>query len=106
VAPRGRKVELQRAPERPLWGERRRRDEAAVRPAEPERAARRCRFDDPGAGPSHAPLAVAGADYEDIRRRLETILQEVPEGIWSRIQDENFLEQCVGVPPPWRAIVR
>jgi hypothetical protein len=30
----------------------------------------------------------------------------VPEGIWSRIQDEAFLEQCVGVSPPWRAIVR
>jgi hypothetical protein len=23
-----------------------------------------------------------------------------------RIQDESFLEQCGGVPPPWRAIVR
>jgi hypothetical protein len=23
-----------------------------------------------------------------------------------RIQDESFLEQCVGVPAPWRAIVR
>jgi hypothetical protein len=23
-----------------------------------------------------------------------------------RIQDESFLEQCVGVPPPWRSIVR
>jgi hypothetical protein len=26
--------------------------------------------------------------------------------MWTRIQDESFLEQCVGVPPPWRAIVR
>jgi hypothetical protein len=92
--------------ERLPWGERRRREDVAVRPAEPERAVRRHRFDDPGAGPSHAPPAAAGVDFEDIRRRLETVLQDVPEGIWSRIQDEAFLEQCVGVPPPWRAIVR
>jgi hypothetical protein len=77
-----------------------------VRPDEPKRAARRHQFDDPGVGPSHAPLAAAGADYEDIRHRLETILQEVPKGLWSRIQDQTFLEQCVGVPPPWRAIVQ
>jgi hypothetical protein len=106
VAPRGRNVELQRAPERPSRGERHRRDEAAVRPAEPKRAVRRGRFDDPGAGPSHAPRAAARADYEDIRHRLETVLQDVPEGLWSRIQDETFLEQCVGVPSPWRAIMR
>jgi hypothetical protein len=65
VAPRGHEVELQRASvqrelERLPHGERRRRDEAAGRPAEPERAARRHRFDDPGAGPSHAPPAAAG----------------------------------------------
>jgi hypothetical protein len=67
---------------------------------------RRRRFDDPGAGPSHAPPAAAVVDFDDIRRRLETVLQDVPEGMWMRIQDESFLEQCVGVPPPWRAIVR
>jgi hypothetical protein len=88
------------------WRERRRREDAAVRPTEPERAARRRRFDDPGVGPSHAPPATARADFEDIRCRLEMVLQEVPEGIWSHIQDEAFLEQCVGVSPPWRAIVR
>jgi hypothetical protein len=77
-----------------------------VRPVEPKRAVRRCRFDDPGVGTSHAPPVAAGADYEDILYRLEMILQEVPEGIWSRIQGETFLEQCVGVPPPWRAIVQ
>jgi hypothetical protein len=111
VAPRGREVELQRAsvqrePERLPRGERRRWDEAAGRPAEPERAARRRPFDDPGAGPSHAPPAAAGVDFDDIRRRLETVLQDVPEGMWIRIQDEGFLEQCIGVPPPWRSIVR
>ena len=26
--------------------------------------------------------------------------------MWTCIQDESILEQCVGVPPPWRAIVR
>jgi predicted RNA methylase len=92
VAPRGREVELQRALERLPWGERRRREDIAVRPAEPEREVRRRRFDSPGTGPSHAPSAAARADFEDIRRHLETVLQEVPEGIWSRIQDEAFLE--------------
>jgi hypothetical protein len=28
------------------------------------------------------------------------------EGAQIRIQDEGFLEQCIGVPPPWRGIVR
>jgi hypothetical protein len=116
VAPRGREVELRRAsarqePERPprggpRVGERRRHEDAKARPADPERAARRHRFDDPGVGPSHAPPADAGVDFEDIRRRLEAVLQGMPEGMWSRIQDEGILEQCVGIPPPWRAVVR
>jgi hypothetical protein len=111
LAPRGREVEFQRASaqrelERPPRGGRRRRDEAAGAPVEPERPARRRRFDDPGAGPSHAPPAAAGGDFDDIRRRLETVLQDVPEGMWIRIQDEGFLEQCIGLPPPWRSIVR
>jgi hypothetical protein len=75
-------------------------------PAEPERAARRHRFNDPGAGPSHAPLAVARVDFDDIRHCLETVLQDMPEGMWIHIQDEGFLEQCIGLPPPWRGIVR
>jgi hypothetical protein len=76
-----------------------------VRPTDPKRAARRRRFDDPGAGPSHAPPTAVGVDFEDIRHHLEAVLQDVPEVMWSRIQDEGILEQCVGVPPPWRAIV-
>jgi hypothetical protein len=87
-------------------GERRRWEDVAGRPVEPERVARRRRFDDPGAGPSHAPPAAVGVDFDDIRRRLEMVLQDVPEGMWMRIQNESFLEQCVGVPPPWPAIVR
>jgi hypothetical protein len=39
-----------------------------------ERVARRCRFDDPSAGPSHAPPAGARVDFEDICRRLEAVL--------------------------------
>jgi hypothetical protein len=38
--------------------------------------------------------------------RLEAVLQGVPEGMWSRIQDEGILEQCVGVLPPWQVVVR
>jgi hypothetical protein len=90
VAPRGREVELQRASalqesERLSRGQRRCREDATVRPAELERAARRCQFDDPGAGPSHAPPAATEVDFEDIRHRLEAVLQDVLEGIWSRI---------------------
>jgi hypothetical protein len=52
-----------------------------------------------GVGPSHAPPAAVGADYEDICRRLKMVLQDVPEGLWSSIQDETFLEHCVGFHP-------
>jgi hypothetical protein len=97
---------VRREPERLPHGERRRREDAAGRPDEPEREARRHRFNDPGAGPSHAPPATAGVDYDDIRYCLETVLQDMLEGMWTRIQDESFLEQCVGVSPPWWAIVR
>ena len=111
LAPREREVEFQRVStqrelERLPRGGRRWWDEAAGAPVEPERLARRHRFDDPGAGPSHAPPTAAGVDFDDIRRRLETVLQDVPEGMWIHIQDEGFLEQCIGLPPPWRGIVR
>jgi hypothetical protein len=111
VAPRGCEVELQRAsarqePERLPQGERCRCEDVAARPTDLERVARICRFDDPGAGPSHAPPTATGVDFEDICRRLEVVLQDVLEGMWSRIQDEGILEQCVGVPPPWWAVVR
>jgi hypothetical protein len=46
---------------------------------------RRRQFDDPGAGPSHAPPTTSRVDFEDIRHRLEVVLQDVPEGMWSRI---------------------
>jgi hypothetical protein len=56
-----------------------------VRPANPERETRRRQFDEPGVRPSHTPPATAGVDFEDIHRRLEAVLQDVPEGMWSRI---------------------
>lgn len=89
VAPRGRDVEVYQAPapreeERPPRGGRHPRDEAAGGPAEPERPAQRRRWDDPGAGPSHAPPAAAGAD-EDLVRCFETVFRDVPEGMWSHI---------------------
>jgi hypothetical protein len=49
---------------------------------------------------------VVGVDFGDIRRHLDTVLQDVLEGMWTCIQDESFLEQCVRLLPPWRAIVR
>jgi hypothetical protein len=77
-----------------------------VRPADPEREVRKRRFDDPCVGPSHAPLTDARADFEDIRHCLEAVLQGMPKGMWSCIQDEGILEQCVGISLPWRAVVR
>jgi hypothetical protein len=79
VAPHGHEVEFRRASarqesERLPRGERHRCEDAVVRPTEPERAARRHRFDDPGAGPSHAPLETVGVNFEDICRRLEVML--------------------------------
>ena len=65
----------------------------------------RSRFEDHGAGPSHAPPTAAGDDA-DLVRRFETIFRDVPEGMWTQIQDEEFLEQCIGLPPPWRSIMR
>jgi hypothetical protein len=90
----------------PRAGERRRWEDVGVRPVDDERVARRHHFDDPGAGPSHAPPAEAGGEFEDIRHRLEAVLQGVPEGMWSWIQDEGILEQCVGVPLVWWTMVR
>jgi hypothetical protein len=108
VAPRGREVEVFQAPaqqERPPREGRRPRDEAAGGPAEAERPAQRRRWDDPGAGSSHAPPAAAGVD-EDIARRFEAVLRGVPERLWIQIQDEDVLEQCVGLPQPWRSLLR
>ena len=95
VAPRRREVELLRVsacqePERPLRGgpqvgERCQHEDANVRPANPERVARRCRLDNPSVGPSHAPLVAVGVYFEDIHYRMEEMLQDVPEGMWSCI---------------------
>jgi hypothetical protein len=102
VAPHGHEVELQRASahqelEKLLWGgprvgERRQHEDTAARLADPKRGARRRRFDDPGARPSHAPPANAGVDFEEIHRLLEAVLQDMPKGMWSRIQYEGILE--------------
>jgi hypothetical protein len=46
-------------------GERHQRDEVGVRPADDARAGRNRRFDDRGAGSSHAPQGDVGRDLED-----------------------------------------
>jgi hypothetical protein len=102
VAPHGHEVELLRVPDRQepgrqSWGgsrvgERRQHEDVEARLADPERATRRHRFDDPGVGPSHAPSVDVGANFEDIHRRLEAVLQGVLKGMWSRIWDEGILE--------------
>ena len=77
LAPRGREVEVFRAPaqreqERPPCAGRRSRDEAVGGSSGPERPAQRHHFDDPGAGPSHTPPAAAGDD-DDLVRRFEMV---------------------------------
>ena len=83
--------------DRPPRGARHPRDTAAGGAAGPERPAQRHYWDDPGVGPSHAPPAAAEAD-EDLVHWFETVFRDVPEGMWTQIQDEEFLEQCVGLP--------
>jgi hypothetical protein len=63
-----------------------------VRPGDDDRVARRHRYDDPSAGPSHAPSAEAGGEFDDFHRRLEVVLWGVPKGMWVRIHDEGILE--------------
>jgi hypothetical protein len=43
---------------------------------------------------------------DDIICRFEMVFWDVPEGMWIRIQDKEFPEQCIGLPPPWRSIMR
>jgi hypothetical protein len=110
VAPRGREVDVFRAPtqreqEIPPRAGRQPRDEAAGGPAGLERLVQRHRWDDPGEGSSHAPPAAVGDD-EDLVHRFEKVFRDLPEGMWTQIQDEEFLKQCIGLPPPWRSIMR
>jgi hypothetical protein len=107
VGPRGREVELVRVSAR----------QGPVRPPRGEpRVGERCRRDEVGVRPAMMRELVGGVDMmtlvqglhmllrqrlveclEDFRRRLEVVLQGVPEGMWTQIQDEGVLEQCVGL---------
>jgi hypothetical protein len=70
-----------------------------------ERVGQRCKFDDPGVGSSQAPQRKADGRMEDLRHRFEEVLQGVLEGMWSHIQDEIFLEKCVGVLVEWQTLI-
>jgi hypothetical protein len=92
VGTQGLEVELVRVSAR--WGlvrsshgEKCRSHEAGARPTDDMRVGRRHRFDDPGAGPSHAPLVEADEVLEDFHCQLEVVLQGVPEGMWTQTQD-------------------
>jgi hypothetical protein len=69
----------------PWAGERWRQDKVGARLDDDEREVQRRQFDDPSAGPSHAPLAGAGGEFEDFHRQLEAVLQGVPKGMWTWI---------------------
>jgi hypothetical protein len=56
-----------------------------MRPIDEVRASQRHKFDDPGAGPSHAPQGEAGGDLQHFHCWLEVVLQGIPEGMWSHI---------------------
>jgi hypothetical protein len=43
---------------------------------------------------------------EDLHQWFERVLQGVPDGVWSHIQDEEVMNQCVGVPTEWLALIR
>jgi hypothetical protein len=43
---------------------------------------------------------------KDFRRWLEVVLQGVHDGMWSHIQDEQVLEQCVGLLTELRTLIR
>jgi len=60
----GRAIGGRAKPERRCW----------TRPTNEVGANSRHRFDDPGAGPSHAPQGDVGRDLEDFRRQLEVVL--------------------------------
>jgi len=84
------RVSARQGPVRPPRGEpkereRRQSDEVFERLDDDERAGRRHRYDDPGAGPSHAAPTRGDREFKDFRRRLEAVLQGVPEGMWTRI---------------------
>jgi hypothetical protein len=89
----------------PQAGERRRWEDIGVRHVDGKRASKRNHYDEPGAGPSHVPLATAGGEFEDFHRRLELVLQGMPEGMWVHIQDEGILEQCIGLPAKSRMLI-
>jgi hypothetical protein len=115
VGSRGQKVELIRAPTfqgtvKPSWvelraGERQRREDARMRPSDEDRVARRHRYDDPGAGPSHAPPAKDGGEFDDFYLQLEVVLQGMHEGMWVQIQDEGILDQCIGLSAESRTLI-
>jgi hypothetical protein len=69
----------------PRAEERWRRDKVGVGPTDEKRSNRRHRYDDPGAGSSHAPLKRIDREFDDFRHRLEAILQGVSKGMWTQI---------------------
>jgi hypothetical protein len=86
-------------------GERRRRDEVGAIPKDEARVGQRHRFDDAGSRPSYASQVEADGGINDLCHRLEVVLQGVPEGMWSHIQDERVLEPCVGGSAEWRTLI-
>jgi hypothetical protein len=102
---------VRQGPVRPSWGEpwvgeRWWWDEVGARFSDDERVGKRRQYDDPSVGPSHALPTGASEEFEDFCRQLEVVLQGVPEGKWTQIQDEGVLEKCVGLPTELWTLIR
>jgi hypothetical protein len=54
--------------------------------------------------PTREPQGDAGVMLEDLRRCFKWVLHGVL-GMWAHIQDEEVLEQCVGLPVEWRTLI-
>jgi hypothetical protein len=52
------------------------------------------------------PQGDDAAMMEDLRRRFEGVLQGMLEGMWTLIQDEEVLDQCVGALVEWQTLIR
>jgi hypothetical protein len=69
------------------------------------RVGQRHQWDDIGAGLSREPQGDVVEVLEDLHFWFVWVLEGVSKGVWAHIQDDGVLDQCVGVPTEWRALI-